>query len=162
MRRAGRRADNRGFILISSYLMLFVLFLYSNALTVQTMSQRTVADRTREELQALNLAQGTLEQLGDEFFQFLSVNVYQLTYQGDAVKALAWLDSLGQSAADGTDPTPPHFLLEDCNKDSLFDSKIATFEEDAGSYNQADATGFIKLNALRLRIAAKKRGAPKF
>ena len=48
------------------------------------------------------------------------------------------------------------------DKDSLFDTKIATFEEDAGSYNQADATGFIKLNALRLRIAARKRGAPKF
>jgi len=42
---------------------------------------------------------------------------------------------------------------------SLFDSKIATFEDDAGAYNQADAEGFIKLNALRLRIAAnKKRG----
>lgn len=40
--------------------------------------------------------------------------------------------------------------------DSLFDSKIATFEDDAGSYNQKDAEGFIKLNALRLKIAAKK------
>jgi argininosuccinate synthase len=40
--------------------------------------------------------------------------------------------------------------------DSLFDSKIATFEDDAGAYNQADAGGFIKLNALRLRIAANK------
>ena len=40
--------------------------------------------------------------------------------------------------------------------DSLFDAKIATFEEDAGAYNQADAGGFIKLNALRMRIAAKK------
>lgn len=40
--------------------------------------------------------------------------------------------------------------------DSLFDEKIATFEDDAGSYNQADAEGFIKLNALRLRIAAGK------
>ena len=37
--------------------------------------------------------------------------------------------------------------------DSLFDPGIATFEEDAGAYDQADATGFIKLNALRLRIA---------
>ena len=46
--------------------------------------------------------------------------------------------------------------------DSLFDQRIATFEDDAGSYNQADATGFIKLNALRLRIAAKKRGGLKF
>jgi argininosuccinate synthase len=40
--------------------------------------------------------------------------------------------------------------------DSLFDANIATFEDDAGAYNQQDAEGFIKLNALRLRIAAKK------
>jgi argininosuccinate synthase len=37
---------------------------------------------------------------------------------------------------------------------SLFDESIATFEDDAGAYNQKDAEGFIKLNALRLRIAA--------
>jgi len=41
--------------------------------------------------------------------------------------------------------------------DSLFDENIATFEDDAGAYNQADATGFIKLNALRMRIAAIRR-----
>ncbi|MDH5423597.1 MAG: argininosuccinate synthase [Gammaproteobacteria bacterium] len=41
--------------------------------------------------------------------------------------------------------------------DSLFDEKIATFEDDAGAYDQKDAAGFIKLNALRLRIAANKR-----
>lgn len=40
--------------------------------------------------------------------------------------------------------------------DSLFDEKIATFEDDAGAYNQKDAEGFIKLNALRMRIAAQK------
>jgi argininosuccinate synthase len=40
--------------------------------------------------------------------------------------------------------------------DSLFDEKIATFEDDAGAYNQQDAEGFIKLNALRMRIAATK------
>lgn len=40
--------------------------------------------------------------------------------------------------------------------DSLFDASIATFEDDAGAYNQTDAQGFIKLNALRLRIAAGK------
>jgi argininosuccinate synthase len=39
---------------------------------------------------------------------------------------------------------------------SLFDENIATFEDDGGAYNQADAEGFIKLNALRLRIAARK------
>jgi argininosuccinate synthase len=41
--------------------------------------------------------------------------------------------------------------------DSLFDESIATFEDDAGAYNQKDAEGFIKLNALRLKIAGKKR-----
>jgi argininosuccinate synthase len=41
--------------------------------------------------------------------------------------------------------------------DSLFDETIATFEDDAGAYDQKDAEGFIKLNALRLRVAAKKR-----
>jgi argininosuccinate synthase len=41
--------------------------------------------------------------------------------------------------------------------DSLFDESIATFEEDRGAYNQKDAEGFIRLNALRLRIAARKR-----
>ncbi len=40
--------------------------------------------------------------------------------------------------------------------DSLFDESIATFEDDAGAYNQQDAEGFIKLNALRLRVAASK------
>jgi argininosuccinate synthase len=43
----------------------------------------------------------------------------------------------------------------DSKTDSLFDPTIATFEDDAGAYNQADAGGFIKLNALRMRIAAK-------
>ncbi len=41
---------------------------------------------------------------------------------------------------------------------SLFDEDIATFEDDEGAYDQTDATGFIKLNALRLRIAAGKKG----
>jgi argininosuccinate synthase len=44
--------------------------------------------------------------------------------------------------------------------DTLFDMKISTFEDDQGAYNQADAGGFIRLNALRMRIAAS-RGARK-
>jgi argininosuccinate synthase len=52
-------------------------------------------------------------------------------------------------------------VARDSKSDSLFDQTIATFDEDGGAYNQADAGGFIKLNALRMRIAAnarKKRG----
>ncbi|QND90833.1 Argininosuccinate synthase [Chromobacterium vaccinii] len=41
--------------------------------------------------------------------------------------------------------------------DSLFDPTIATFDEDGGAYNHADAAGFIRLNALRMRIAANAR-----
>lgn len=41
--------------------------------------------------------------------------------------------------------------------DNLFDASIATFEDDAGAYDQKDAEGFIKLNALRLRVAARRR-----
>jgi len=43
------------------------------------------------------------------------------------------------------------------DSDSLFDPRIATFDDDKGAYNQADAEGFIRLNALRMRIAANLR-----
>ncbi len=42
----------------------------------------------------------------------------------------------------------------DSKTDSLFDPTIATFEDDQGAYDQADAGGFIRLNALRMRIEA--------
>jgi len=45
----------------------------------------------------------------------------------------------------------------DSDHDSLFDPAIATFEDDRGAYNQPDAAGFIRLNALRMRIAANLR-----
>ena len=43
------------------------------------------------------------------------------------------------------------------DSDSLFDERIATFEDDEGAYNQKDAEGFIKLNALRMRVAARQK-----
>jgi argininosuccinate synthase len=39
---------------------------------------------------------------------------------------------------------------------SLYSERMVTFEDDAGAYNQADASGFIKLNALRLRLLAQR------
>lgn len=44
------------------------------------------------------------------------------------------------------------------HSDSLFSESLATFEDDAGTYDQADAEGFIKLNALRLRVGARRAG----
>ena len=49
----------------------------------------------------------------------------------------------------------------DSKTDSLFDSSIATFEDDKGAYDQKDASGFIKLNALRMRIAANLKNRKK-
>ncbi|WP_018145272.1 MULTISPECIES: argininosuccinate synthase [unclassified Thioalkalivibrio] len=46
------------------------------------------------------------------------------------------------------------------SEDTLFDDAIATFEDDAGAYDQKDAEGFIRLNALRLRIAASRNRKP--
>ncbi|GMQ97297.1 MAG: argininosuccinate synthase [Gammaproteobacteria bacterium] len=46
-------------------------------------------------------------------------------------------------------------------RDSLFDPDIATFEDDSGAYDQADAAGFIKLNGLRLAIAARLKARNK-
>ena len=48
-------------------------------------------------------------------------------------------------------------VSRDSKTDSLFDPTIATFEDDAGAYDQKDASGFIKLNALRMRIAENAR-----
>lgn len=47
-------------------------------------------------------------------------------------------------------------LARASESDSLYDAKVVTFEDDAGAYNQQDAEGYIKLNALRLRVAASR------
>ena len=47
-------------------------------------------------------------------------------------------------------------ILARDSDNSLFDANIATFEDDRGAYDQKDAEGFIKINALRMRIAAKQ------
>ncbi|MES3008534.1 MAG: argininosuccinate synthase [Pseudomonadota bacterium] len=73
-----------------------------------------------------------LQQMIDYSQQFVNGKVRLKLYKGNVILA-------GRESAD-----------------SLFDMKIATFEDDAGAYNQADAGGFIKLNALRMRIAANK------
>lgn len=48
-------------------------------------------------------------------------------------------------------------VSRDSKTDSLFDPEVATFEDDQGAYDQKDAHGFIRLNALRMRIAANAR-----
>jgi argininosuccinate synthase len=43
---------------------------------------------------------------------------------------------------------------------SLYDPKLATMESDASAYDQSDATGFIQLNALRLKVRAAMKSSP--
>ena len=67
-----------------------------------------------------------------------------------ADSSYALVDRDGNRISDGLDA-----MLESADPSERFDV-IATFEDDAGAYNQKDAEGFIKLNALRMRIAANK------
>lgn len=48
-------------------------------------------------------------------------------------------------------------VARDSETDSLYDEGVVTFEDDQGAYDQADATGFIRLNALRLRLGARRK-----
>ncbi len=89
------RAPNgeRGSVLISSFLAVSFFLVYSNAMTIRVLTQHRVADRLREQLQALDLARGATEQLRDDLHRFLTSDVYQTTFQGDAIQAMVWLDS---------------------------------------------------------------------
>jgi argininosuccinate synthase len=75
-----------------------------------------------------------LQALIDQSQEFVSGNVRVKLYKGNVV------------------------VVGRTSENSLFDEDIATFEDDGGAYNHKDAEGFIKLNALRLKTAAKKRG----
>ena len=88
-----RITGNRGSILIASYLVIAAFLVYSNALTMRTLTQRVTLQRSIEQYQALDLAQGTLEQLYGALSENLINGVYQQIYQGDAIKALEWLYS---------------------------------------------------------------------
>jgi argininosuccinate synthase len=74
-----------------------------------------------------------LQALIDQSQQYVNGKVYLKLYKGNVIV-------VGRESA----------------TDSLYDSHIVTFEDDAGAYDQSDASGFIKLNALRMKIAAKK------
>jgi len=91
-----KRTDRRGFMLISSYVLLSIFIIYSNAIAVRTFTHAKAVDRLRERLQAADLAQGAIEQLREDLYYFLTTIIYQQAYLGDATDALTWLDSLGQ------------------------------------------------------------------
>ena len=112
---ARRTHRTQGFALISSYLMLAALLLYSNAITVGTLQQQRATDRLAERLQAQNLTNTSLEEFRENLHLFLTSYVYQVWNQGDAVKAMQWLDDLGRGAENPPLPT------SDLNADGIVD-----------------------------------------
>ena len=102
--------SERGILVISAYLMLALFLVYSNTMTLNTVTQRVASDRLRERLQALDLAQGAAEQLREDVYEFLS-DLYQNEYDGNAIQAMEWLNAF-QDWLDGTGdaPDPPFDL----------------------------------------------------
>ncbi|MBI4597595.1 MAG: hypothetical protein HY737_04240 [Candidatus Omnitrophica bacterium] len=99
----------RGFVLISSFMVLTVFLVYSGALSQRAAAQRLSVEHLRDALQARDLAQASLQQLREDFYQFLAADVYQLRYQGNALAALQWLDAFDEQPPQDLDPP---FALE--------------------------------------------------
>ncbi len=98
--------------------------------------------------------------LKDEVMPRYASLIYNGYWWSPERKLLQELIDASQAPADGTVRLKLYkgnvMVVGRKSDDSLFDQNIATFEEDAGAYNQKDAEGFIKLHALRMRIAAGK------
>ena len=58
---------------------------------------------------------------------------------------------------EGENHSRVNFKISRESKYSLYDPKVVTFEDDENSYDQADASGFIKINSLRLKMDAKRK-----
>ena len=98
--------------------------------------------------------------LKDELMPRYAKLIYNGYWWSPERKALQALIDQTQQAVNGAVRLKLHkgsvTVLGRRSPNSLYDAEVATFEEDQGAYHQADATGFIRLNALRLRLAAKQ------
>ncbi len=92
-RQAGEK--DRGFILIGSYLMLSLLLIYASGITTSTNTQQLAMSRLNDRYEALNLAQGAMDQFREDLFEFLRAEVYQKSFKSDAIQTFQWLDQLG-------------------------------------------------------------------
>lgn len=136
-----RGGGHRGFVLITSYLILSALFVYTQIATMGALNQRVASDRLRERLQAVDMCQGALEQLSEDLSYFLQVYVYQLGgigqwAQGDATAALAWLDALAEQSETPVFDVP----RSDVNQDNIISTADADGVRDATSDNKLDLT----------------------
>ncbi len=129
-----RRLGNRGFVLVSSYLLLSVLLIYSNALTMGALNQQLAADQLRERLQATNLSQAAMEQLQEDLNYFLTTYIYQNFFRGQADEALRWLDALGT----GTEVPQFDVPWQDVNHDGIVDLEDQTGSRTGVASNKRD------------------------
>lgn len=91
-----RKRNNRGVALIASYLVLAMVLVYTNAMTLHSLSQQQSITQLRDQFQALGLTQAAVEQFREDFFQFVRQDAYQVQFQSDAVRTMTWLDNVGQ------------------------------------------------------------------
>ncbi|MBI4340975.1 MAG: hypothetical protein HY598_01690, partial [Candidatus Omnitrophica bacterium] len=98
--RQHRRTSNKGFALIGSYLALAAVLVYSNLLTMRTMTERRAEQLLQEQLQAFDLAQGALEHLKEKLFEFVREQP-SFALPGDVASAYAWIDQLGVGVQTG-------------------------------------------------------------
>ncbi|MFO1432204.1 MAG: argininosuccinate synthase [Candidatus Competibacteraceae bacterium] len=119
----------------------------------------TIMLRAHRAIESLTLDR-EVAHLKDELMPRYASLIYNGYWWSPERKLLQELIDASQAPVDGTVRLKLYkgnvMVVGRKSDDSLFDQNIATFEEDAGAYNQKDAEGFIKLHALRMRIAAGK------
>ncbi len=122
-----RQGTERGFALIGTYMVLSFFLVYSQVMTMRTMTERVAQDQYRAEAQALDLAQGAVEQLREDFYNFsLAVYLSSVAFDingngvieqgeggctGDAICAFGWLDKLSLALRDPSQPEKPLLAL---------------------------------------------------
>jgi len=124
----------------------------------------TILLRAHRAIESLTLDR-EVAHLKDELMPRYASIVYNGYWWSPERRALQVLIDHTQASVNGTVTVRLYkgnvIVVSRKSPDSLFDERISTFEDDQGAYDQADAGGFIKLNALRMRIAANKATAPK-
>ena len=119
----------------------------------------TVLLRAHRAIESLTLDR-EVAHLKDDLMPRYASMIYNGYWWSPERRALQVLIDHTQQAVNGTVTVRLYkgnvIVVSRTSPDSLFDERISTFEDDQGAYDQADAGGFIKLNALRMRIAANK------
>lgn len=107
--------NNRGIALLMSYMFLSAFLAYSMVLTLRTVTARQAVETLRNGFQAMDLAQGAMEQLREDMSFFLTNIVSAQVVSNNLIDTLQWLDSVGTKSENPIFDIP----LEDRNRDGL-------------------------------------------